>query len=129
MEDIKKLQEIEKRLNKRYQFKPGDLVQWKEGMKNRGCLDYDKPAVVSRVLDVPIYEANESSESPYFGEPLDLVVLCRITNDSVIEVHYDSRRFEPYKAKNDEYPKYKIGDRVLLRTITVVSTGVWMETQ
>lgn len=90
--NINDIREAVERLNDTSRFQVGDVIRWKEGMKNRKYPDYGEIAVVSRVLDSPIY-STEGTGTQYFGEPLDLV-LARYANDDFVEFHYDSRRFE-----------------------------------
>ena len=73
-------------------FKPGDIVDWKFGMKNKKSTG---PFVVVEVLEVPITDHNENdSGSPYFREPLDLVLGRFIGEGEFITFYYDSRRME-----------------------------------
>jgi hypothetical protein len=72
--------------------------EWPKYMKkNKGLPDYDEPAIVWEVLAKPIFdEAREhGAGSPYFNEPLDLVLAVMDEDDDLILLHYDSRRFEP----------------------------------
>ncbi|MFP4280762.1 MAG: hypothetical protein ACLFQI_12290 [Halochromatium sp.] len=61
-------------LNQQQPFKPGDLVCWKPGLKNRRVPAYGTPAVVLEVLDPPIPDSERESGSAYFREPLSLVL-------------------------------------------------------
>ena len=77
--------------NQKNTFKPGDIVKWKPGMKNKRS---DGPFVVVEVLDEPIVDAVAEAGSAYFREPLDIVLGRFISGDFVI-FHYDSRRMQP----------------------------------
>ena len=77
--------------NQKNTFKPGDIVEWKPGMKHKRS---DGPFVVVEVLDEPIIDAIAEAGSAYFREPLDLVLGSFLNGDFVV-FHYDSRRMQP----------------------------------
>lgn len=84
----------------RHLFQPGDLVTWKAGMKNKRVPHYGQPAVVIEVLATPIHDSESDASSPYFREPLDLV-LGVIGDEGPMRgeffcFSYDSRRFQPW---------------------------------
>jgi hypothetical protein len=66
------------KLNKKGTFKPGDIVDWKPGMRNKTSYG---PFVVVEVLDSPIF--------------LD-IILGKVVDDGerFVTHFYDSRRFE-----------------------------------
>jgi hypothetical protein len=78
------------------QFAKGQLVKWKKGLKNRKYPRYEEPAVVLEVLDSPIYSGDPESVSPYFREPLDIVLGVIIQDDFEV-FYYDRRRLTAYK--------------------------------
>ena len=84
-------------LEKRHEFKPGDLVCWKQGLKNGRYPEKNYPAIVTRVYDKPILRTDMESGSNHFREPLDMVIMVD-TGDEVSEFHVDSRRFRPYEG-------------------------------
>jgi hypothetical protein len=58
-------------------------------------------AVVVAILPEPVYEQDKKgANSPYFREPLDLVVGMLEDNGDLILYHFDSRRFEPANSKD-----------------------------
>lgn len=62
-------------MKKCYEFKSGDLVVWKKGLKNKVRPALNEPAIVMDVLTEPLKDENKtSSGTPYFNEPLDLVL-------------------------------------------------------
>lgn len=66
---------LQGRLNdlvKHNDFKPGDVVKWKAGLKHLTYPAYGKPAIVVEVLSQPYENTFVGPESPYFGEILDL---------------------------------------------------------
>ena len=77
-------------------FKPGQLVRWKEGLKNRSLPEYNEPAIVWEILPNPIFDNTKTvvAGSRYFREPLD-IVLGVMDENAFILLHYDSRRLEP----------------------------------
>ncbi len=79
-------------------FQPGQMVQWKKGMRNRLHPAYGEPVVVVEMLDPPVYEAGseKSGGSAYFHEPLTLIAGMFVDKGDFICFHYDHRRFEPY---------------------------------
>lgn len=83
--------------SKSHRFTPGELVTWKTGMKNRSVPPYQHAAVVVEVLDAPIYDQQHGSGSPYYREPIDLVLGVFDDDGDFMVFHYDARRFEPYR--------------------------------
>lgn len=86
--------------HRRYEFRPGDIVQFKPGLANG---DVTSIFIVMRILPEPIFDAKADSSSADFRAPLD-IVLGRLSSakDYFLEFHYDSRRFEPYVPKAGE---------------------------
>lgn len=80
----------------KHEFVPGQLVWWKEGLKNRQHPGEGEPAVVVSVLREPVYDEEGDSGSVYFREPLDLVVGVILDSGRFRCFHVDSRRFAPY---------------------------------
>lgn len=89
-EDLKK---AFKSYNVKHEFKPGDIIRWKEGLKNKRS---EGPFVVMEVLDPPVVDGSDASGSgfPYFREKLDLVCGTVIDDDFLL-YHMDSSRMEP----------------------------------
>jgi hypothetical protein len=76
-------------------FHPGQIVQWKTGMRNRSKPAYAEPVIVMEVLNPPVYDANEGKEgSNLFREPLTLVLGLHDSDGDFLMFHYDGRRFE-----------------------------------
>lgn len=95
-------QETASKLNERFElfrseyvFKEGQLVSWKKGLKNRKYPRYGEPAVVLKILEKPVFSEEKESGSPYFMEPLDMI-LGVIINDNFEIFYYDKRRFIPF---------------------------------
>jgi len=94
-ERISTLKDLSSFLNQVHTFRPGDVVQWKPGLKNRKRPDYGEPAIVISTLDTPIFDASEEAGSPYFHEPLTVVLGVVDPDGDLILFHFDGRRFEP----------------------------------
>jgi hypothetical protein len=76
-------------------FIPKQLVRWKQGLKNKGLPEYNEPAIVWEVLASPRFDTEPGAGTPYFHEPLDIVLAVMDKDDDFVLFHYDSRRFEP----------------------------------
>ncbi|MEA3642104.1 MAG: hypothetical protein VBE63_19505 [Lamprobacter sp.] len=89
-------------LNQQHPFKPGDLVCWKPGLRNRRVPAYGAPAVVLEVLDQPITDGETESGSTYFREPLSLVLGLFWDREpgrgDFVAFHFDGRRFEAWES-------------------------------
>lgn len=90
-------------LNQQQPFKPGDLVCWKPGLRNRRVPAYGAPAVVLEVLDAPIADTETESGSTYFREPLNLVLGLFWDREpgrgDFVAFHFDGRRFQVWDPK------------------------------
>jgi len=75
-------------------LEPGQLIVWKQGLKNRTYPAYGQPAIVIEILDEPVYDDSQAGSSSYFREPLDLVAAI-VFDDELPFFHFDSRRFKP----------------------------------
>ena len=89
------LSELAERLDQYNVFSKGQFVMWKPGLKNRKFPDYGEPSIVTAVLPTPIFDPSENaSASPYFHEPLTLVIAV-FRDDDLLEFRVDGRRLEP----------------------------------
>ena len=93
--EIEKTRKLLEKLNEKHTFSPGDLVRWKPGLKNKRFPKYDAPALVACVLAEPVLDPTNASGSPYFREPLDLILCHMDADEDMLFLYYDSRRFEP----------------------------------
>ncbi len=92
------LKQLVDRLDERHEFRKGQFVVWKAGLKNKVKPDYGEPAIVAAVYPTPIYDGTDlSAGSPYFQEPLSLVIAF-YHEDDLVEFRVDGRRFEPMEA-------------------------------
>lgn len=72
---------------------PGDIAQWKQGMRNKRS---QGPFIIMDVLSKPVRPTEEDTSSPYRNEHLD--VLCGFTepDGTFSELLIDSRRLEHF---------------------------------
>lgn len=103
-EHISDLKRLYNNLEKKYTFNIGDIVRWKEGLKNKRVPQDKLPAIVVDVLEKPIYDEKVEMGSPYFREPLD-IVLGVINKGELITFYYDSRRFELFDKNKLNSPQ------------------------
>ncbi len=93
---IQKLQALYDGFSKKIEFKPGQLVVWKDGLQNKKLPHKNQPAIVVKVLDSPLYEDKDSG-TPYFQEPLDLALgVVGDKKGEFLVFYYDKRRFRLY---------------------------------
>ena len=76
-------------------FQPGQLVKWKPHLKNKKRPAYGEPAIVVDVLDMPVFDGEREAGSPYFREPLNIVLGVIDVDGEFSRFHYDSNRLEP----------------------------------
>jgi len=80
-------------MTERHEFAPGDLVQWKPGMRSYGGLPYGGPAVVTAV------EPGRVSNRDDDHDPADVRVML-VNEDApltVSEAWIDARRLMPFQ--------------------------------
>ena len=77
-------------------FEVGQIVKWKENLKNRKLPHKNQPAIVIAILDEPIISTDNESGSPYFLETLDIILGIIVDDGTFLTFYYDSRRFEAY---------------------------------
>lgn len=75
------MESLARALSERYEamqvchtFKVGDIVTWKPGLSNRRYPKNGAPAVVMEVLETSVLDRERDSGSPYFREPLDVLL-------------------------------------------------------
>lgn len=83
-------------------FRPGDLVCWKQGLRNKNYPKDGEPAIVIEKLAVPVYDPGTEAGLPYFREPLDLALGVVDQDGDFLIFHYDSRRFQQFS--DDKMP-------------------------
>ena len=99
-EYINKLKLCYKNLQTRCSFQEEQVVTWKKYMQNKKLPKEKQPAIVLKVLDVPIVQDKIPLGSTYYGEVLDMVLGMFNEDGSFLTFYYDSIRFEPYENTN-----------------------------
>jgi hypothetical protein len=97
-EHVQRLSELADAMDKPHIFHKGQLVRWKAGLKNRTAPADNEAALVREVLAFPVSDTCEAAScagSPYFGEPLTLVLALLDHDGDFVELRYDGRRLEP----------------------------------
>ncbi len=95
----RRLTELVSNIDEVSTFSKGQLVRWKAGLKNRILPAYNEPVIVREVLAQPLFDSCETARctgSPFFGEPLTLVLGVIDPDGDFVEVRFDGRRFETY---------------------------------
>jgi hypothetical protein len=93
MTEQEELMQAYKEMNTRHLFKEGQIVEWKhERLRNKNMCG---PFIVMEVLEKPLITDEQSAGSPYFREPLDLVLGCFDEEGDFLCFYYDSRRMRP----------------------------------
>lgn len=87
-----RLQRIARTLDEPRDYVKGDLVVWKTGLQNRTIPDGDDPMVVLRVLESPVFDEQSPVGSPYFHEPLDVIVGYFANDGTMVPAYVDGRR-------------------------------------
>ena len=95
-EYIAQLKSVCKSFIKKESLEVGQIVKWKEHLKNRKLPHKNQPAIVIAILDQPVISTDDESGSPYFLETLDIILGIIVGNGTFLTFYYDSRRFEPY---------------------------------
>lgn len=91
------LQKALKNLDKKEDFRKGDLVEWKPLLKNRNHPEYSQPAIVIEVLQKNIVDAESDAGSPFFKETLN-IKLGMFIKERFLTFYYDKNRFQHYKS-------------------------------
>lgn len=95
-EYLNRLQATCKKFLEKEDFAVGQIVKWKENLKNRKLPHQNQPAIVVAILDEPVISTDDESGSPYFLETLDIILGIVDDDGTFLTFYYDSRRFEAY---------------------------------
>ena len=95
-EYIAQLKSVCKSFLKKESLEVGQIVKWKDHLKNRKLPHKNQPAIVIAILDQPVISTDDDFSSPYFLETLDIILGIIVENGTFLTFYYDSRRFEPY---------------------------------
>lgn len=80
------------KFNEKHTFEPGQVIEWKPGMKHKLA---DGPFVVMEVLQEPIIDSDLNAGSAYYREPLDMILGFYTDAGDFLICHYDLRRMQP----------------------------------
>ncbi len=89
------MQDAYRSLAERHEFQPGDLVEWKPGLKNCKVPDYGEPVMVVELIPGNIDLVRDSG-SNHYREPNDIACLVWAFGEYTI-LHFDQRRLRPYQ--------------------------------
>ncbi len=79
-----------------YELKEGQFVEWKQGLKNRVRPHLREPAIIIKLLKSPEFDTEKDSGTPYFKEPLDMIIgVLEENEENLLFFHVDKRRFKP----------------------------------
>jgi len=98
LKNSKQLDLLQQKMNlllQKHEFESGQIVKWKKGLRSKKFPSEDQEVIVVEVLDNPVLQHETESGTPYFREPLDLVLAMLDEDNDLVIFHYDSRRFEP----------------------------------
>jgi len=90
---VAQLRERFDRLCQTETFQVGDIVTWKEGLRNKKHPEPGSVALVVKVFDEPVLDAGASAGSPYFNEPLRFLIGIIDDDGDFLCFHSDPRRF------------------------------------
>lgn len=92
--DVSRLKKAYASLMSVTRFEAGDIVQWKDFLKNRRYPEYGQPAIVLEVLSESFFDNEDNTGSPYYREPLDLKLGFFDQDGDFVSYYFDSRRFK-----------------------------------
>ena len=85
-------------------FVPGQIVVWKDDMRNRRNPAYGQPAIVVEVLKEPLFdhpsEERNSAGTMFFHEPLDMGIGLVDDDGDRCVFYVDSRRFRQKQSED-----------------------------
>jgi len=91
---IQSLQEKVILLEEIVNFKKGDVVVWKKGLRNKTHPSDSEPGIIMELLSNPITTTGVESGSPYWNEPLDVIIASLDSDGDLVCFYYDKRRFK-----------------------------------
>ena len=105
MVDDPRIQKLETYRNsltrpRRAELKAGDIVCWKKGLKNRRFPRQGEPAIVIELVK-DVVSTKDDSGSPYFREPLDIILGFIDPDGDFVMYHFDSRRFQVWPPESE----------------------------
>jgi len=94
--NVQQLKDLRERFLQPQKIEVGQIVKWKTGLKNKRLPKIGQPAIVMEVFEKPITPDERESGSPYYLEPLDLILGVVDEDKDFVTFYYDKRRFEPF---------------------------------
>ncbi len=91
-EYINSLRERNNRFSDKSDFSDGDIVVWKDGLRNKRLPEYKQPAIIIKTIAPPIIDKENS-----YDEELDIHLGFITEDNEFLSYSYDSRRFELFK--------------------------------
>jgi hypothetical protein len=88
-EYLNRLQKRMEAFNKSESFSIGDLVIWKDGLKNKRLPLFGQPSIIIKVFDPPLED-----KEPSVNERLDIQIGFITDDDEFLTFNYDSHRFQ-----------------------------------
>lgn len=85
----------------KHDFKPGDVVTWKPGLKNALFPDYGEPVVILDVMSGQIDDKSDPNNQ-HFREPSDIRIGVYPGENDLEGYWMDSSRFQPYREPGQE---------------------------
>jgi hypothetical protein len=84
-----------------HSFAKGDLVTWKEGLRDRVHPEPGWPAIVLNVFFDPVVDPVQDSQSASFRRQFDM--LCGVVIDGAMYTfHFESRRLKKFESDLDD---------------------------
>ncbi len=100
-DDIDDLIQRNKSFLKKCALQKNQVVKWKHGLKNRRFPLENQPAIIVDILNPILISEEKETGSPYFREPLDILLgFIDEKRGDFLVFHCDSRRFEPYETND-----------------------------
>lgn len=86
-------------------FKKGDIVVWKDRMKNRRFPSYGEPSIVLETFNPPLTDPEASAGSQYYLERLSLRLGFFSEEGDFVSFLYDGRRFRILSTDEEDLEK------------------------
>ncbi|MDQ2752970.1 MAG: hypothetical protein M3R72_08105 [Bacteroidota bacterium] len=90
---IEQLQKRKSLLSQKETFSEGDIVMWKDGLKNKRFPDYKQLCIITKLIEPVIIDKEDST----FIEFLDIEIGFITESDDFICYNNDSSRFQLYQ--------------------------------
>lgn len=88
-EYAEKLRKRKSLLEQKYNFNVGDIVVWKDGLKNKRVPEYGQPGIILAKHTPPLKDDDEA----IYYEELDITIGFISDEDEFLAYNYDSNRF------------------------------------